>query len=215
MILFPLHMGIPQKDLTKLGQEYPDAKYYLDYDTPFQLVMATILSAQTRDTVVNQVTPALYARFTNPKELAGADVKEIEDIISRVSYAANKAKYLKKTGEILIDEFGGEVPQDIDSLTKLSGVGKKTANAIQQNAFSKVNGIVVDTHVIRLSQRLGWTKNKQPEKIENDLMEMLPREDWKSLPHLLKNHGQKICTAKYPKCHACILKDDCPSAFNF
>lgn len=201
------------QELNALEKEYPDAHYYLDFETPFQLVMATILSAQTMDTAVNRVTPELYERFRTPEELANADVEEIARLIAGVTYAGSKAKYLQKTGRILVEEFDGTVPERAEDLTKLPGVGKKTANAIQQNAFGIVEGIVVDTHVIRLSRRLGWTQQKDPGKIERDLMEIFPKDRWKQIPHLLKNHGRKICTARSPKCDRCVLNGTCPSAF--
>lgn len=199
--------------LERLKKEYPDASYYLHFDTPFHLVIATILSAQTRDVVVNKVTPHLYGKYPKPEDLAAEDVGVIEQEIAPVTYAQNKAKYLKEAARMLAEEFGSKVPREIDDLVKLPGVGKKTANAIQQNAFSLVKGVVVDTHVIRLSQRLGWTAQKNPERIERDLMERFSCEEWKRLPHLLKNHGQKVCTARNPKCEDCVLNDSCPSAF--
>jgi endonuclease III len=201
------------EQLTILKKTYPDAKYYLDFDTPFHLVIATILSAQCTDAVVNRTTPAVFAKYRKPDDLMKASEQEVAADIKSISFAGNKAKYLKKMAETLIKDFGGEVPKDIDQLTTLSGVGKKTANAIQQNAFSLVNGVIVDTHVIRVSQRLGWTKNKDPEKIEQDLMRLFPKADWKIIPHLLKAHGQQICTAKKALCEKCPLNKTCPSAF--
>lgn len=196
-----------------LEEAYPDAKYYLDFTTPWELVIATILSAQCTDIVVNRTTPGLFRKYPRPKDILDADEEILAKEISSVTYAKSKAQYLKKTARIIIEEFGGEIPKGIDDLTRLSGVGKKTANAIQQNAFGMVNGIVVDTHVIRISRRIGWTGEKNPERIEDDLMRTFPKGKWSRIPHLLKSHGQKICTARNPKCFACILKEDCPSAF--
>lgn len=196
-----------------LKKTYPDAKYYLDFDTPYHLVLATILSAQCTDVIINKTTPALFKKFKKPEDMVKASEKEVFELIAPVTFAGAKAKYLKKASETLVKDFGSQVPKEIAQLTTLSGVGKKTANAIQQNAFGLVNGIVVDTHVIRLSQRLGWTKQKDPEKIEADLMKLFPKSDWKILPHLLKSHGRAICTAKKAYCEKCPLNKVCPSAF--
>ncbi|MDD9953909.1 MAG: endonuclease III [Candidatus Woesearchaeota archaeon] len=198
------------KQLETLRKECPDATYYLTYETPFQLVMATILSAQCMDVVVNRVTPNLYKKYKKPEDVLQVTVEELAEDIKGITYFQAKAKYIKKACQTLVDDFNSEVPEEIVDLVKLSGVGKKTANAIQQNAFGKVNGVIVDTHVIRLGQRLGWTQNKNPEKIEKDLMAIFPKNTWKSIPHLLKKHGQTICTARKAKCDECILQKSCP-----
>jgi len=200
-------------DLQLLKRTYPGAGYYLNWDTPFHLLIATILSAQCTDVIVNKTTPALFAKYKKPQDILLSSESVLAKEISMVTFAQAKAKHIRKSCETLIKEFGGEVPKSIEQLTTLAGVGRKTANAIQQNAYGIVNGIIVDTHVIRLAQRLGWTKNKNPEKIEQDLMKLIPKDEWKSIPHLLKSHGQKICTAKKAYCDQCPLKKTCPSAF--
>jgi endonuclease III len=204
---------IQQVQLAILKKTYPNAKYYLDFDTPFHLVLATILSAQCTDVVINKTTPVLFRKYKKPEDLVKASEADIAADIKSVTFAQAKAKYLRNASETLVKSFGGEVPKNIEQLMTLSGVGKKTANAIQQNAFGMVNGVIVDTHVIRVGQRLGWTKNKDPEKIEQDLMRLFPKAEWKSLPHLLKSHGQQICTAKRAYCEKCPLNKKCPSAF--
>jgi endonuclease III len=203
---------MPQTQLGILKKAYPDAKYYLEFDTPFHLVLATILSAQCTDVVVNRTTPVLFRKYKTPKGIVKVSEADIAKDISSITFASAKAKYIKKACETLVKDFGGEVPKEIDQLITLSGVGRKTANAIQQNAFNMVNGVIVDTHVIRVGARLGWTKQKDPEKIEQDLMKLFPKSEWKHLPHLLKSHGKKICKPK-PLCEACPLNKVCPSAF--
>lgn len=198
--------------LTVLKTTYPDARYYLTFDTPFHLLLATILSAQCTDVIVNRTTPALFVRYKTPKEVVEGTEEELSDLIRSVTFASAKAKHIRKACRTLIEEFDGEVPREIDRLTTLAGVGRKTANAIQQNAFGLVNGVIVDTHVIRIAQRLGWTTQKDPEKIEADLMTLFPKSEWKRLPHLLKSHGQQVCTAQRPRCDTCPLATTCPSA---
>lgn len=198
--------------LNILKSTYPDATYYLDYDTPFHLLIATILSAQCTDVVVNKTTPALFAKYRTPQDVLDAPQGELESMIRSITFSGAKAKNIRKACETLIRDFGGKVPKEIDQLTSLAGVGRKTANAIQQNAFGMVNGVIVDTHVIRVGSRLGWTKQKDAEKIEQDLMKLFPKNEWKHLPHLLKNHGQQICRPK-PLCEKCPLNKVCPSAF--
>jgi endonuclease III len=203
---------VSQQHLKILKTTYPDATYYLDYDTPFHLLLATILSAQCTDVVVNKTTPALFKKYRTPQEVLKSPPGELEGLIKSITFSGAKAGYIRKACETLVNDFGSEVPREIEQLTTLSGVGRKTANAIQQNAFGMVNGVIVDTHVIRVGQRLGWTKNKDPEKIEQDLMKLFSKSEWKHLPHLLKNHGQKICKPK-PLCESCPLNKNCPSAF--
>jgi endonuclease III len=198
--------------LVILKKTYPDAKYYLDFDTPFHLLLATILSAQCTDVIVNKTTPALFKKYKTPQDILKGTEVELANEIKSVTFAGSKAKYIRKACETLVKDFGGQVPKDIDQLVTLSGVGRKTANAIQQNAFDMVNGVIVDTHVIRVGQRLGWTKQKDPEKIEQDLMKLFPKTEWQHLPHLLKSHGQQICKPK-PLCENCPLNKVCPSAF--
>jgi endonuclease-3 len=214
----------PKQQLAILDKEYPDAKYYLDFDTPFHLLLATILSAQCTDVIVNKTTPALFRKYKRPEDILRVSEAELASDIRTVTFYAAKAKNIRRACETLVKEFGGEVPKEIDQLVTLGGVGRKTANAIQQNAFGTVNGIIVDTHVIRLAQRLGWTRQRgnntpqskssaDPEKIEQELMRLFPKAEWKHLPHLLKTHGQRICTAKKARCENCPLSKSCPSAF--
>lgn len=205
-------MQEPKTDLDALKTLHPNVKYYLHFETPFQLLLATILSAQCTDVVVNKTTPALFAKYKTPKDVIDSSEEEIFSIIKSVTFAGAKAKHIRNACITLEKDFGGQVPKDIDQLVTLAGVGRKTANAIQQNAFGLINGVIVDTHVIRIAQRLGWTQNKNPDKIEQDLMKIFPKDEWKTLPHYLKAHGQKICTAPTPKCHLCTLTKTCPSS---
>jgi endonuclease-3 len=201
------------QELAILKKTYPDTKYYLNWDSPFHLLLATILSAQCTDVVVNKTTPKLFAKYKVPQDILKATEVEIAADISTITFYQAKAKYIRKASETLVKDFGSQVPKDIDPLMTLAGVGKKTANAIQQNAFGIVNGVIVDTHVIRVAGRLGWTKNKDPANIENDLMKLFPKVEWQKLPHYFKAHGQKICTAKKAYCDRCPLATTCPSAF--
>lgn len=199
------------KVLDKLHDKYPNLEYYLDFSNPFELVMAAILSSRVRDEVVNNATPELFEKYQNPEDLANADVDELRSIISSVSYAGQKAKWLKKTGKTLVEEYNSEVPKEVNELTDLTGVGKKTANVIQQNAFDIVNGIVVDTHVLRVSHRLGWTStDEDAEKVEEELKNKIPKDEWKELPLLLKDHGRNLCTARNPECNNCPVEEECP-----
>ena len=205
-------MAKPEAAIARLKKHYPKAKYYLNFSGPLELMVAAILSAQVRDEVVNASTPALFKKYNTAKDYADADIEEMISYISRITFAGNKARNIKKACQILVEKYNGNVPDTIEALTELPGIGRKTANAIQQNAFNIVNGIVVDTHVIRVSYRLGWTKNKNPEKIEKDLMQIVPKSYWKKIPHLLKSHGRAICRAPVPSCSKCFLKDICPKA---
>jgi endonuclease-3 len=212
--------GIPKKALgayalevlARLKREYPDARTELDYETPLQLVIATILSAQCTDKRVNMVTPLLFRTFPTAAALADAPSEKLEEIIKSTGFFRNKTKSLIGLGKALVERHGGEVPDSMDALVKLPGVGRKTANVILGNAFGKNEGIVVDTHVARLSQRLGLTRETDPVKIEQDLMKLFPREDWALLSHLLIFHGRRVCDARRPKCEICVLNDICPSS---
>ncbi len=193
-----------------LQKEYPKAKYYLNFSSPLELLVAAILSAQVRDTVVNAATPALFKRYKTAKDYASADLEELISCISKVSFAGNKARNIKASCRIIAEKHNGKVPQAMEGLVELPGIGRKTANVILINAFNKVVGIPCDTHVIRLSYRLGWAKNKNPDKIEKDLMNLFPKSQWKKLPHLLKDHGRAICKAPIPTCSKCVLNKLCP-----
>jgi endonuclease-3 len=196
----------------RLKREYPDARTELDYETPLQLVIATILSAQCTDRRVNMVTPLLFRTFPTAASLADAPPEELEEIIRSTGFFRNKTKSLIGLGKALVERYDGEVPDSMDALVKLPGVGRKTANVILGNAFGKNEGVVVDTHVARVSLRLGLTREKDPVKIEQDLMPLFPREDWALLSHLLIFHGRRVCEARRPKCEICVLNDICPSS---
>jgi endonuclease-3 len=198
--------------LSRLKRTYPDARTELDYETPLQLLVATILSAQCTDKRVNMVTPLLFRTFPTAAALADAPREELEEIIKSTGFFRNKTKSLIGLGKALVERHNGEVPDSMEALVKLPGVGRKTANVVLGNAFGKNVGIVVDTHVARLSHRLGFTKETDPVKIEQDLMQLFPSEDWTLLSHLLIFHGRRVCIARAPKCEICVLNDICPSS---
>ncbi len=193
-----------------LKKEYPDAKYYLNFSTPFELYVAVVLSAQCRDEVVNEATKLLFKMYKSPRDYINSP--NLAQNIRFVTFAQNKAGLIKKGCQIIMDNFSGRIPETMEELLTIPGLGRKSANVILQNAFGKVEGIVVDTHVIRLSQRLGLSGQNNPDKMEKDLMESVPKEDWANLPHLLKSHGRKVCMAR-PQCSRCALNKLCPSAF--
>lgn len=193
-----------------LEREYPMAKTGLDYSTPFQLLIATVLSAQTTDVTVNKITPALFAKYPTPAALASAPLEDIKEKIRPVNYHNNKASNIKKLSEILVRKFNGETPDTMESLVELPGVARKTANVLLSQAFGRAEGIVIDTHIKRLCGRLGLSEQKTPEKIETDLMQIVPRGKWISFPFTLIMHGRKVCNAKKPLCPGCILSEFCP-----
>jgi endonuclease-3 len=197
---------------SRLKRAYPDARTELNYETPLQLLIATILSAQCTDKRVNMVTPLLFRTFPTAASLADAQPETLEEIIRSTGFFRNKTKSLIGLGKALVERHYGEVPDSMDALVKLPGVGRKTANVILGNAFGKNEGVVVDTHVARLSLRLGLTKEVDPIKIEQDLMSLFPREEWALLSHLLIFHGRRVCIARVPKCEICVLNDICPSS---
>jgi endonuclease III len=199
--------------MRRLEERYPHAHIALDYDTPFHLLVAVILSAQTTDVGVNKVTPILFERFPAPADLAGADVDEVEAIVKPTGFFHNKTKAIMGAARMLLSDFGGEVPDTMEDLMRLPGVARKTANIVIANAFGKVEGIAVDTHVFRLAHRFGLTTEKDPDKIERDLMRLIPRDQWFRVNYSFIDHGRAICTAKRPVCGACVLNDICPSAF--
>lgn len=210
-----MNCAMPDRDkavkvLKKLKKEYPGAKYYLNFNSPLQLLVAAILSAQCRDEVVNEATKKLFKHFKKPKDFAGASVKGLLKHIDSVSFAGNKAKYIINACKKIVEEHGGKVPKDKKELETLPGIGSKTAIVIQTNAFDIVSGVVVDTHVIRVSYRLGWTGSKKPGQIEKDLNKLLPEKWWKQTQWLLKAHGRKVCTAPNPHCSKCPVEGLCP-----
>ncbi len=195
-----------------LEAEYPEATTALDHADPFQLAVATILSAQCTDERVNQVTPELFQRYPDPESLASAEQEDVEEIIRSTGFYRNKARNLVGMARALVKEHGGEVPRSLEELTRLPGIGRKTANVILGNAFGVDEGVVVDTHVKRLSGRLGFSGETTPEKIERDLMEIFPRERWTPLSHLLIFHGRSVCKARTPRCQECLVAALCPSS---
>jgi endonuclease-3 len=203
------------KIIELLEKEYSDAKIALHYSNPLQLLVATILSAQSTDQTVNIVTKTLFKKYTKAEDFANADLKELEQDVRSTGFYHNKAKNIKNTCRILVEKYHSKVPRTMDELLELPGVARKTANIVLSNAYGVVEGIAVDTHVRRLSQRLGLTENDDPNKIEIDLMNIVPRNNWERITDLLIFHGRKICSAKKPKCEACVLNKICTSAFTF
>jgi endonuclease-3 len=197
----------------RLPKMYPDAHCELDHRNPLELIVATILSAQCTDKRVNIVTKDLFNRCRGVEDFATISQEELEGLVHSTGFYRNKAKNIRAMAEMLIEEHGGEVPRTIEELAALPGVGRKTANVVLGNAFDINVGVVVDTHVGRLSNRLGLTKHKDPVKIEQDLMKLFPREQWAILSHWLIFHGRQVCVARKPRCVDCQLNDICPSAF--
>ncbi len=200
--------------LVRLKRLYPDATCSLNYASPVQLLVATILSAQCTDERVNQVTPALFSKFPDAASLANADLAELENLVRSTGFYRNKAKNIKSSCQMIVSEFGSQVPKRMDELLKLSGVARKTANVVLAHAYGIHVGVTVDTHVKRLSQRLGLTEHSDPIRIERDLMSLLPQPDWENWSIRLIYHGRAICKARSPACEACELSDLCPSAFH-
>jgi endonuclease-3 len=196
----------------RLRREYPDAHCELDFRTPYQLIVATILSAQCTDARVNLVTPAFFRRFPTPASLAEADPAEVEDLIRSTGFFRNKTRSLIGMARALSEEHGGVVPREMDRLRELPGVGRKTANVVLGNAYGINAGVTVDTHVTRVAGRLALTRNTDPERIEQDLMPLFPRKSWTMLSHLLIWHGRRVCIARQPRCEACVVNELCPSA---
>jgi DNA-(apurinic or apyrimidinic site) lyase (EC 4.2.99.18)/endonuclease III (EC 3.2.2.-) len=196
--------------IKRLEKVFPD-KLELNFSTPFELVVAVVLSAQERDAKVNEVTKELFKKFNTPQQFADASLEEIEKEISSISFYKKKAEYIKKISQILVEKYGGEVPKSIEELEKLPGIGRKSANMILYNAFGINEGIAVDRHVLRVSQRLGLTKQQKPEKAEQELMKLVPKDQWGKFSNLLILLGRYICTAQKPKHSECPLYDLCPS----
>jgi endonuclease-3 len=206
--------ALPAKELIeRLHALHPDAHCELDHGTPFQLLVATVLSAQTTDVAVNKLTPALFARYPDAKSLANAAYEDVEPLISVIGMFRQKTKNILGLAKMLMAEHGGKVPRSLDALVKLPGVGRKTANVVLGVVFNAPEGVVVDTHVQRLSQRLGLTSETQPEKIEKALCAVLPQDMWAITSHVLIFHGRRVCFARKPNCEGCGVNDACPSAF--
>lgn len=198
--------------LLRLKRLYPDATCSLTYDSPVQLLVATILSAQCTDERVNKVTPGLFSRFPDAQALAGANREELETLIRSTGFYRNKAKNIQGACDKIVGEYGGKVPQRMEELLTLPGVARKTANVVLAHAFGILEGVTVDTHVKRLSQRLGLTQQKDPVRIERDLMKLIPQPDWENWSIRLIYHGRAVCKARKPDCQNCVLADLCPSA---
>ena len=194
-----------------LKKEYPSAKIALNFSTPMELLVATILSAQSTDLTVNKVTPLVFSKYKNVNAYARADLKELEQEIYSTGFYHNKANNIIGAAKLIIEKYHGKIPATMEEILDLPGVARKTGNIVLYNAYGVVAGIPVDTHVRRLSQRLGLTRNNDPEKIEQDLMKLVPQKLWGKFSYLLIDHGRKICDAKKPKCPACVLNKLCPS----
>jgi endonuclease III len=199
----------------RLKAEYPDARTELEWSNPLELLVATILSAQTTDVQVNRVTESLFSKYRTAEDYADSTPDELEEDIRPTGFYRNKARSLRGMASALVEEHGGEVPRTMSELVALPGVGRKTANVVLGNAFGTNEGIVVDTHVRRVSGRLGLTEGSDPVKIEQELMRLVPEEDWTIFSHLLILHGRRTCKARKPDCPNCILNDICPSARNY
>ncbi len=197
---------------TRLAKAYPDAKVALSFSNPLEMVVATVLSAQSTDAMVNKVTPALFAKYRTAADYANAPPGELEADIKSTGFFNQKARNLRALARMLVEEFGGEVPRTMQELLRLHGVARKTANIVLGNAFGVVEGIAVDTHVHRLSRRLGFSQDDDPNKVEQDLMALFPRKRWWNLTYLLIEHGRAICHAKVPMCADCVVNEPCPAS---
>ena len=197
--------------LARLKRLYPDATCSLDYTTPVQLLVATILSAQCTDERVNKVTPALFARFPDARSMANADILELEELVRSTGFYHNKAKNIQGACRKIVEDFNGEVPQQMDELMTLPGVARKTANVVSAHAFGNIQGVTVDTHVKRLTNLLGLTAHSDPIKIEQDLIKLIPKVDWENFSIMTIYHGRAICNARKPNCPDCELAELCPS----
>ncbi|MFB6352491.1 MAG: endonuclease III [Halobacteriales archaeon] len=198
--------------LDRLAETYPDATISLAFETRLELLVAVILSAQCTDERVNRVTEELFEKYRSAEDYAAADQDELADDIGSITYFNQKAGWIREACQRLVDEHGGEVPDTMDELTALPGVGRKTANVVLQHGHDVVEGIVVDTHVMRLSRRLGLTERSSRDAIERDLMDVVPRRRWTQFTHLLIAHGRATCTARNPDCESCVVEDRCPSS---
>ncbi|MFW6384830.1 MAG: endonuclease III [Halodesulfurarchaeum sp.] len=196
----------------RLADEYPDATISLEFSNRLELLVAVVLSAQCPDERVNEVTESLFETYGSAEEYANADVDELADAIGSITYPNSKAEYLNGIGRKLLEDHEGEVPDTMEALTDLPGVGRKTANVVLQHGHDLTEGVVVDTHVMRLSRRLGITIESRRDRIEEDLMGILPRSRWKAYTHWLISHGRAVCTARNPSCEECVLEDVCPSS---
>lgn len=198
-----------------LKKEYPDVKPSLNYSNPLELLVATVLSAQSTDIQINRVTDKLFKKYRTAEDYASADLRELENDLYSTGFYKAKAKNIKAAAQMIAEKYNGEVPKTMEELISLPGVGRKTANIVLARAFGIIEGIAVDTHVMRVSRRLGLTKNSDPDKIEKDLISLARKEDLDSISMTLIYHGRKVCQARRPKCKICIVKDLCPSSLIF
>ena len=203
------------KVMELLEKEHADAKIALHYKNPLELLVATILSAQATDEQINAITPKLFQKYKTAKDYANTDLSELEQDIKSSGFYHNKAKNLKNSAKLLVEKYNSQVPKTMEELVELPGVARKTANIVLTNAYGVIAGVAVDTHVRRLVQRLGLSENNDPNKIEKDLMSIVPKDKWMRITDLLIFHGRRVCTAKKPKCAECVLNKICPSAFTF
>lgn len=192
-----------------LKNTYPDAKCSLDFTTPFEMLVAVILSAQCTDERVNKTTPALFSKYSTPEDFANMPLEELENFIHPCGFYKNKAKNIKATAQIIVDKYDGKVPETMEELMDLPGVGRKTANVVMLEAFDKPQGIAVDTHCKRISNKIGFSNEKEPEKIEQDLLKIIPKEYYKDMNHILIWHGRNTCVARNPKCEMCTINKYC------
>ena len=199
--------------IEKLKKAYPDAKCSLDFRSPFEMMIAVMLSAQCTDDRVNLTTPALFAKYNSPEKMANAPLDELEELVHPCGFYKNKAKNMKLASQKILKDFGGKVPNTIEELITIPGVGRKSANVIMLEAFNNPQGIAVDTHVKRLSKRIGFSKQTEPEKIEQDLLKQIPKEYYKDVNHIFIWHGRNICSARNPKCNECPIFDNCKKIF--
>jgi len=197
------------KIIALLKEHYPHAKYYLNFSNPTELLVAAMLSPQVRDEVVNATTPKIFAKYKTIEDYAKADLKELTELIKPISFPAVKAARIKKACQVILEKFNGQIPRSMKELTSIPGIGRKTANSILINAFGIVEGIPVDLWVIRLAKRFGWSKSENPDKVEEDLMKLVPKEEWKTIAYRLKAHGRAIC-GLVPACSKCFLSSLCP-----
>ena len=195
--------------IEKLTKSYPEAKCSLDFSTPFEMMIAVMLSAQCTDERVNLTTPSLFAKYNTPEKMANAPIEELEELVHPCGFYKNKAKNMKLASQKLLNDFNGKVPNTMEELITIPGVGRKSANVIMLEAFNNPQGIAVDTHVKRISNRIGFSKQSEPEKIEQDLLKQIPKEYYKDVNHLLIYHGRSICTARNPKCSKCPIFEIC------
>jgi endonuclease-3 len=203
------------KIIELLEKEHPDAKVALHHSNPLELLVSTMLSAQSTDETINKVTKTLFKKYTKAEDYANVDLKELEQDIHSTGFYHNKAKNLQNSAKMLVEKYHSKVPNTMEELVKLPGVARKTANIVLTNAYGIVAGVAVDTHVRRIAQRLGLSENDDPNKIEQDLMCIVPKDKWMRITDLLIFHGRRVCTAKKPNCAGCVLNKICPSAFTF